>query len=99
MHKLVQKNELRLISDNKTRWTSLYHMLERFKNLYDPVVNALKKLDSELLVQLDTIDRNKLNELVEVLQILEVASRAFSRVDCNLLTAERTIDFILRIIF
>lgn len=40
--------EVTLILDNKTRWSSLFKMLERFSNLFDSVEFVLKKTKSDL---------------------------------------------------
>lgn len=54
----------------------------------------MRKLESDLHNDLLLINRTHLSQLVEVLKILEVCSKAFSRLDCNLLVAEKTLLFV-----
>lgn len=89
-------SELTMILDVRTRWTSLYRMLNRFNDLFRPALKALKILkNDDLYNQAKEIDRRILSDLVECLKILEVASKNFSKLDCTLLTAERIIKFTL----
>lgn len=89
---------LNLILDVRTRWTSLYSMLERFNKLFEPILKTLRhfKHNSDLYYEVKDLDRRVLNDLIEVLNVLRVASNAFSRLDCNLLTAEKTLKFIIQ---
>ena len=62
--------------------------------LFDCAEKALRKLNSDLLSDLAALNRTSLEHLLEVLKVLEVASKTFSRLDCNLLTAEKTLKFV-----
>ena len=64
--------------------------------LLDCTIDVLRKLNWCHLERIDLIDRNKLRDVIEVLKVLKVTSKAFSRVDCNLLSAEKTILFVQR---
>ena len=64
--------------------------------LLDCTIDVLRKLNWCHLERVDLIDRNKLRDVIEVLKVLKVTSKAFTRVDCNLLSAEKTILFVQR---
>lgn len=90
-----RKQELKLILDVKTRWTSLYKMVERFLVLIDPVKIVLKKLNDDIYESVSKINLSRLNELVKVLKIMEVGCKTFSRSDFNLEKGDQTLVFIL----
>lgn len=83
--------ELSLILDSKTRWNSLYFMIERFYLLRNPIMKSLIDLKSDILITLD--DFSKLKSIIDALGPLKVTIEALCCRNTNLLIADATLKF------
>ena len=89
---IVEKTELRLLLDCKTRWNSLVIMIERFLRLIEPLKRALIDLNFEHLWQ-NTSTTNARN-ILKALKPVQIAVEALSRHDANLLSSEGILKFL-----
>lgn len=85
--------EKALILDIKTRWNSLLSMAERFYEVKDCVRKSL--IDSKLDIVFSQIELNLLHEVIQILQPVKVAVEKLCCEDCNLLSADVTLKFML----
>ena len=79
--------ELNLLLDSKTRWSSLLIMIERFVRIAKSVRLALLELGSDIMFFDDEI--TSLKQLIKILEPAKYAVDALCRRDATLLTAER----------
>ena len=92
--KTAHSKELHLIADCKTRWNSLLHMLKRFLLLKNELQKAL--LDHGQLEEFLTNDEvERLKDLVDVLETMEIGSVNISTNDSSLLDADQVMEFTL----
>ena len=87
------KHELKLILDVKTRWNSLYDMLQRYVKLRSCVVKTF--IDIAKSSAVSDADFDICKQLVQVLEPVQLTSDAFCRRDANLLTADAATVFLL----
>ena len=85
--------ELSLILDCKTRWSSLYNMLERFHVLKGCISKAL--IDEGTEIKFSDEEWTKLKELTLSLQLVKLGIEVLCRRDSTLLMADTTLRFIL----
>ena len=91
-----QKNDgksLNLIRDCKTRWSSLFAMLERFVKLKEPVQDALDMFNLVDL-KLTGDDWEVVDRIIACLGPFKTATEVLCKRDCNLAQAEAIIQFI-----
>lgn len=97
LQKYVKKEhgrELNLLLDCKTRWNSLFTMLERFDLLKNSVKKALIDLNNP--VQFEESDFQLINEIIKVLAPAKLSVEALCRSDANLCTADATLKFLFQ---
>lgn len=97
LQKYVQEEfgkKLELVLDCKTRWSSLYNMLERFIKLRPCISKALIDVNSALHFSED--EWSKLIELKLCLEPMKLGVEAICRQDATLITAETTLRFIMK---
>lgn len=85
--------DLSLLLDCKTRWNSLYTMLDRFMFLKSCVQKALIDLESPI-----TIDENefrKISDLLDVLAPIKLAAEKLCRREANLCSAEEVLKLMM----
>ena len=85
-------NELQLILDCRTRWSTLLNMLERIVKLRIPIHKAL--LDLDIDIKLNDEEFHHINNIVQALDPIKLAVEALCRREANLITAEATIKFL-----
>ena len=78
--------ELQLIMNVRTRWSSMFAMLERFSFLHPCIKKALKDEKKEDLLK--DIDFEFLDELIDALRPLEYLTRKLCQRDANLFTTD-----------
>ena len=64
-------NELRLLIDSKSRWSSLYTMLKRFSKLQTSIMKSL--IDLKIAVSFDQTELELITNLVEALEPVKVS--------------------------
>ena len=89
---LEQNKELSLALDCKTRWSSMYEMIERFMSLKKCISKAL--LDLAVEHDISAAEILFLKELKCALEPIKLAVDALSPKDATLLTAERIFQFL-----
>lgn len=97
LQKYVQeelKKRLELVLDCKTRWSSLFFMLDRFILLRTCISKALIDINSDLFFSED--EWSKLVELKSCLEPLKLGVEALCRQDATLITAEATLRFMVK---
>lgn len=87
------KEELPLILDCKTRWSSLFQMVERFYKLRNCVLKAL--IDVKSKVTFADEEMETVRTLMEILHPVKLAVEALCKADATLLTANTTLEFML----
>ena len=85
--------EIQLIIDIKTRWNSLYSMLQRFYELKSCILKSLIDLKSNWSFEEEEL--HKVHTLVMTLEPVKLGVEALCRRDATLLTADTTISFML----
>lgn len=85
--------ELSLLLDSKTRWSSLWVMLERFQQLKDCVLKSLMDMKNPLTFSANEFQQ--ISQLVSGLEPVKVTVEALCRADANLLTAEIALKFLM----
>lgn len=85
--------ELSLLLDCKTRWSSLWTMLERFQQLRDCVFKSLIDMKNPLTFSAD--ECKQIDQLVSALEPIKATVEALCRRDANLLTAETALKFLM----
>ena len=86
--------EMALILDVKTRWTSLYAMLQRFIMLRAAVTKSFIDLE-EFGMNMSEQEMIKVQELANALEPLTLASERICRREATLVTADDTFEFVL----
>lgn len=76
--------ELKLLLDSKTRWSSLFIMLERFVKLRNGILKSLIDVKANIIMEEWEFDR--INDLVKALEALKISVEALCREDATLLT-------------
>ena len=89
---LEQNKRLSLVLDWKTRWSSMYEMVERFICLKKCIMKAL--LDLSIEHGISTTEFSFLNELKCALEPIKLAVEALCRKDATFLTAEGVFQFL-----
>ena len=84
---------MNLLLDSKTRWNSLYSMLERFVKLQKCVRMALIDIGTPIPFSSSEIDL--IRELISALEPVKYGVEALCRQDATLLTSERIHKFVL----
>lgn len=92
--KIEHGKELSLLLDCKTRWNSLYSMLERFAFLKASLRKALIDLNNP--VQLEESDFELIDEIIKVLAPVKLTVEALCRTDANLCTADAALKFLFQ---
>lgn len=87
-------HELELIIDCRTRWNSLLAMLERYTKLHSFVRQALIALSKEPLALTDQ-ECNVMKNVCSALLPVKTAVDGLNRRDCDLVVANRVIDFVI----
>lgn len=85
--------EMQLLIDLKTRWNSLYIMLERFRKLKNSIRKSL--IDLNCIISFEEEEWNMINVLVTTLEPIQLAAEALCRKDATLLTADTTNLFMI----
>lgn len=85
--------EIQLMIDIKTRWNSLFFMLQRFNQVKNCILKSL--IDVGSAVSFNDNESNLISNLVETLEPVKLACESFCRRDATLLSADTTISFML----
>lgn len=90
-----------LLLDCKTRWSSLFTMLERFLQLKNCIEKAVidVKCKKIMIDNFTTVEWEKIEEIVLALRPLKLAVEALCRSDSSLLTADTILRFALNQLF
>lgn len=88
------KDQLQLILDCKTRWSSLADMLSRFLKLKDSITKAL--IDIEANINISEEEMQCLSNMSNSLNIIKVTVEALCKRDGNLITAMTILKFMLQ---
>jgi len=91
--KAEHDTELSVILDCKTRWSSLFSMLERFLKLQGPIRKALIDLKSSIVFS--DIEFTQIENVVRALETVKLTVDCLCRRDANLLTAEAALQFMI----
>ena len=91
--KKVCGKELKLILDVRTRWNSLYEMLERYVQVRMCVVKTLTDLSKTSSVSDEECSLCK--SLCNILEPVKLTSDSLCRNDANLITADAAINFLI----
>lgn len=86
--------ELSLTLDCKTRWSSMFTMLERFLKLQGPIRKSLIDLKSTIVFS--ELEFTQIENLVRALETVKLTVDALCRRDANLLTAEAALKFMIK---
>ena len=86
--------QLSLILDSKTRWNSMLAMVQRFLELSDVLPTALNELASNHLFPSED-ELQLATEIVDSLNLVEVAVLALGRRDSDLAKADKIFTFLL----
>ena len=87
--------ELMLVLDCKTRWNSLYDMLDRFDTLKAAVHKALIDIGDKRIKMIDDNEYAVIPGLIRCLRVLKLGAEALCRRDSGLLEAEAALKFML----
>ncbi|KAJ2948892.1 hypothetical protein O0L34_g5823 [Tuta absoluta] len=87
------QKELSLILDCRTRWSSLFDMLERFYNLKNCINKALIDIESE--IKFSEEEWFKIHDLITCLEPFKYGVEALCRREATLMSADLTFRFIL----
>jgi len=88
---MEQGHEIRLALDCRTRWSSLWNMLEIFYKLRNPIQKAC--IDVRAAVNLTEADFETVREIVSALEPLKVTVEALCRRETNLVAADAALKF------
>ena len=91
---LEHEKELSLVLDCKTRWSSMFHMIERFILLKRCISKAL--LDLSIEHDISQAEFLFLDEIKAALEPVKLAVEAMCRQDATLLTAEGIFRFLFK---
>lgn len=91
--KEVEKKELFLLLDCKTRWNSLESMLARYIRISKHVRKALDTLNLTFMATTDA-EENHCEDIINALKPIRVAVEALSRKNVNLLAADSILKFL-----
>ena len=87
--------EMILILDCKTRWNSLFAMLERFMMLKGAVHKAMIDIGDKNVDMISDRESDLLQDIVRCLNIVKLGAEALCRRDTGLLEAEAAVKFML----
>lgn len=87
---------LPLLLDTRTRWSSLFTMLERFYMIRNAVSKAVIDLKLQTYVVLTDDELEQIRNIVQVLQVVKLTVEALCRRDATLLTADAALKFMLK---
>ena len=85
--------ELQLLIDCKTRWSSLYFMLERFTKISDCVEKTLIDFGSSITIS--PFDKTVLASVAKALEPIMMTVKVLSQRDCNLLKARAALKLMM----
>ena len=85
--------ELQLLIDCKTRWSSLYFMLERFTKISDCVEKTLIDFGSH--ISISPFDKTVLASVAKALEPIMMTVKVLSQRDCNLLKARAALKLMM----
>lgn len=85
--------KIQLMIDVKTRWNSLYLMLERFYEVKNSILKSLIDLNST--ISFEEHEWEMINILVTTLAPIKLAAEALCRRDATLISADATISFMI----
>ena len=88
--------ELPLMLDTKTRWSSLFLMLERFHLVRNAVRKALIDLKLQSPITLTEDDFLQIDNIVHCLEVVKLTVEVLCRRDSNLLTADAALQFMMK---
>ena len=88
-----QKKELSLVLECKTRWSSMFEMIDRFLLLKRCIIKAL--LDLSTAIDISETEFAFLDDLKCVLEPVKLALEALCRRDATLLTAKGIFSFLI----
>lgn len=80
-----------LLIDCKTRWSSLYDMLLRFKELLPSIKDIIEDLERTDL--LNNLDESLINQMIETLGVFNYITKKLSSDNCNVLESMRLFDW------
>ncbi len=86
--------EKTLILDIRTRWNFLFYMVKRFNELKTPIQKVLLDL-GELDLLASKCELSLLTDLENALDTMNEAQLCISTRGCNLLTADKALEFVL----
>ena len=92
--KKFHEHELGLLLDCKTRWSSLFKMLERFSTLHLCVEKTLNDEGKKDLIK--AIDIKFFDEVVDALRPVEWLTRKLCQRDATLVTADASFSIVLK---
>ena len=85
--------DLALCLDSKTRWNTMFAMLQRFFKLKDCIKKAL--IDLKCTVSIEEWEWDRIHDLVQVLEPIKLTVETLCRRDANLLTADTALNLTL----
>ena len=85
--------EVSLILDCRTRWNSLFSMIQQFLKIKDSIVKVLLDISPLLICSDDEFD--VLSDIVAALEPVKLAAEALCRQNATLLTAEGIFKFLV----
>jgi len=88
---MEQGHEIRLVLDCRTRWSSLWNMLEIFYRLRNPIQKAC--IDVRAAVNVTDADFETVREIVSALEPLKDTVEALCRRETNLVAADAALKF------
>ena len=88
---MEQGHEIRLVLDCRTRWSSLWNMMEIFYRLRKPIQKAC--IDVRAPVNLTDADFETVREIVSALEPPKVTVEALCRRETNLIAANAALRF------
>ena len=86
---------LMLMLDCKTRWNSLFAMLERFVTLKSAVHKAIIDIGDQNIQMVSDREIDMVREIVRCLNIIQLGAEALCRRETGLLEAEAALKFVL----
>jgi len=86
--------ELSVLLDSKTRWSSLFTMLDRFYTIRNPVRKALIDVKSNIVFTEE--DFLQIHDVVCSLEAVKLTVEALCRKDATLLTADAALKFMIQ---
>ena len=88
--------ELPLLLDTETRWSSLFTMLDRFCLIRNLVCKALTELQLRPSIVVTDEEFDQISSIVQALQVVKLIIEVSCRRDCNLVTEDAALKFMLK---